>query len=173
MTDAVIRYESVFSLHKDAEGSSGAWLPGFAEAFSEALEQMEGESSRRLLAGVKMLGEGGHGDVSLDAAIPKFVEKHSQQQQLLLTSALKAEAEIFYSCASRDLSYLHGAFEPYVFNPYIRTLFRPEFNGANSYHIGESGDYIMTQVCFRKFFFFCISELPTAKSSNAIQSTSP
>ncbi len=107
----------MFSRHGDADGGSGAWLPGFAEAFSEALEQMEADSSRRLLAGAKIPGEGGHGDVSLDAAIPKFVEKHAPQQQLLLASALKAEAEIFYSCTSRDLSFLHGAHEPCVFHP--------------------------------------------------------
>jgi hypothetical protein len=90
---------------------------------------MEHDSSRRVLAGVRIQGEGGQGDVSLDDAIAKYVQQQQQQQQqqqLLLSSALKAEAEIFYSCTSRDLSFLHGAHE--------------------AYHIGESGDYIMTQV---------------------------
>jgi hypothetical protein len=91
---------------------------------------MERDSSARSLAGTRVPGSGGQGDVSLDAAIPKYVAQqlqHQQQQQPLLANALRAEAEIFYSCESRDLSFLHGAHEPY--------------------HLGDSGDFLMTKVC--------------------------
>jgi hypothetical protein len=123
------RYESVFTRNKEEAGGGGAWLPGFAELFYKTLEEMEQDSSSRLLAGVRIQGEGGQGDVSLDEAIPKYLQRQQQpdhHQQQLLSNAIKAEAEIFYSCTSRDLSFLHGAHEPY--------------------HLGESGDYIMTQV---------------------------
>jgi hypothetical protein len=106
---------------------------------------MERDSSGGVLAGVKILGS--EGDVSLEDAIPKYVQQyqqqyqhqqhqHQQQTQLaqqLLANALQAEAEIFYSCASRDLSFLRGAHEPY--------------------HLGESGDYIMTQVGLMNPFY--------------------
>ena len=147
MTRALIprRYESVFTRNKEEDGSGGsAWLPGFAELFYKTLEEMEQDSSSRLLAGVRIQGEGGQGDVSLDEAIPKYLQQQQQQQQLphhhqqqMLSNAIKAEAEIFYSCTSRDLSFLHGAHEPY--------------------HLGESGDYIMTQVLD--------SEIPGCQSS--------
>ena len=56
------------------------------------------------------------GDISLEEAIPKYVQQQQQQQQQqqLLASALKAEAEIFYSCSSRDLSFLNGSHEVVV-----------------------------------------------------------
>jgi hypothetical protein len=136
------RYETVFSrVSDDGEGGGGsAWIPGFSEAFCKALDDMEQDSSAGLLAGVKILGT--EGDVSLEDAIPKYVQQHQQQQQQqpqtqleqqLLANALQAEAEIFYSCSSRDLSFLRGAHEPY--------------------HLGESGDYIMTQVGFTNPFY--------------------
>ena len=86
---------------------------------------MERDSSMRVLAGERIQGVGGQGDVSLDDAIPKYVQQQPHQQ--LLANALRAEADIFYSCASRDLSFLHGSHEPY--------------------HLGDSGDFMMTKVC--------------------------
>ena len=119
------RYESVFC-RSDGDGpSASAWIPGFSDAFCQVLDDMEQDSSNRVLAGVHIQGSGGEGDVCLDDAIPKYVQ-HQQHPQLL-ACALRAEADIFYSCTSRDLSFLHGAHEPY--------------------HLGESGDYMMTKVC--------------------------
>jgi predicted secreted Zn-dependent protease len=94
---------------------------------------MDHDSHNRIMAGTPVSGAKGDGDVSLVDVIPKYLESQLEHQQphvqQLVAAAVRAEAEIFYSCSAADLSFLHGAYE--------------------HYHLGESGDYLMTEPMHR------------------------